>query len=256
MVSRIAAVLAIAVIFYFLLPALSAFVQEVLTAIWFSKLKQEALSSGVSAVLSGVSGRSLLIKSAASGGFMPVSFAGTTLFEADSDGLRKIPWRYLLSVPKGISVFYIPPELFVSPIKRKEAAIEKRLLPVLVRRKGACILFDGARQSFPDALSSLLPARRENRLKPWFIALGVFAEFTLFLTFSPEREFFLAAITALAAVFGKGAPYIPPGLLFTIAGNVLAAKKGVARPVAFAIKAAGVALNVALFFIVVAAIYS
>ena len=254
MISRIAAILAIAVVFYFALPALSAFLQELLAARWFSKLKQEALSSGVSAVLSGVSGRSLLIKSEASGGFMPVSFAGTRLFEADSSGLRKITWRHLLSVPKGIPVFYIPPEPFVSPIKRNGAAIESRLLPVLVRRKGACILFESAGSASLD-LAAPPSARRDNRLKPWFIALGAFAEFALFLIFAPEREFFFAAITALAAVFGKGVPYLPPGLFFTIAGNVLAAKKSNARLAAFAIKAAGIALNVVIFFIVVAVLY-
>ena len=255
MISRIAAVLAIAVVFYFLLPALAAFVQERLAARWFFKLKQEALSSGVRAVLSGVSGRNLLIKSAASGGFMPVSFAGTALFEACGEGLRKIPWRYLVSVPKGIAVFYIPPEPLVSPARRKETAIEKRLLPFFVRRKGACILFDGASGAFPLGLADPPPANSDNRLKPWFVALGAFAELALFLAFSADRELFIAAITALAAVFGKGVPYVPPGLFFTMAGNALAAKKRGARHAVFAIKAAGIALNTALFLLLAAALY-
>ena len=256
MVSRIAAVLAIAAVFYFLLPALSALVQGRIAARWFFKLKQEALSSGVSAVLSGVSGRNLLIKSAASGGFMPVSFADTMLFESDSNGLRKIPWRHLVSAPRGLSVYYIPPEPLISPAKRKETAIEKLLLRVFVRRKGACILFDSASAAFPADLAAPPPAYRDNRLKPWFVALGAFVEFALFLAFSADRELFIAAIMALAAVFGKGTPYLPPGLFFTMAGNALAAERSAARPIAIAIKAAGVALNTALFFMLVQELYS
>ena len=255
MVSRIAAVLAIAAVFYFLLPAISAFVQERLAARWFFKLKEEALSSGVNAVISGVSGRNLLVKSAASGGFMPVSFAGTALFEADSEGLRKIPWRHLLSVPKGISVFYIPPEPLVSPMKGKKTAIERRVLPFFVRRKGACILLDSASSSFLADLSAPPPVRGDNRLKPWFVALGAFAEFALFLAFSEEKELFPVAITALAAVFGKGAPYVPPGLFLTIAGNALLSKRSNARLAALAIKAAGIALNVALFLLLAPELY-
>lgn len=256
MISRIAAVLAIAVVFYFLLPALSALLQERLTARWFCRLRQAALSSGVSAVVAGVSGRNLLVKSSASGGFMPVFFASTALFEADSGGIRQIPWRHLLSVPKGISAFYIPPEPLVSPARRKGTAMESRILSIFVRRKGACILFDSASCSFPAWLEDARPARGENRLKPWFIALGAFAEFSLFLTFSAERELFLAAIAALAAVFGKGVPYVPPGLFLTLAGSALAAKKPAARLAAFAIKASGIALNATLFFMVAALLYS
>lgn len=256
MISRIAAVLALAVVFYFLLPEVSAFLQRRLAVRWFSKLKQEALSSGVNAVVSGVSGKNLLIRSSASGGFMPVSSAGTVFFTADKDGIRKIPRRHLLSVPKGLSAFYIPPEPLVNPVRRKDSAIEKRLLPFFVRKKGACILFDGAEHSFPADLAAALPANEKNRIKPYFIALGAFAEFSLFLIFLRERELFPAALTALAAVFGKGVPYIPPGLFLTMTGTTLAAKRPDAKPVAFAIKVSGIILNVALFFAITALFYS
>ena len=255
MISRIAAVLSLAVVFYFLLPKLSAFLQQRLVAGRLSRLRQEAISSGVSAVVSGVSGRNLLIKSSASGGFMPVSFAGTALFEAGSEGLRKIPWRHLLSVPKGVSAFYIPPEPLVSPIRRKGTDMEKRLLPFFVRKKGACILFDSKELSFSDVMDAASAAKGDARVKTWLIALGAFAEFSLFLAFLPERELFPAAIIALAAVFGKGAPYVPPGLFLTMAGNFLAAKKRAGKPAVFAVKATGVALNVALFLILAAALF-
>lgn len=250
MISRIAAVLAVALAFYFLLPALCALLQRRLAARWLLWLREEALSSGVRAAVSGVSGNSLLIRAQASGGFMPVSSADTVFFACSGEGLRKIPWRHLLSVPKGIDAFYIPPEPFASPLKSRPSFIEKRVLPYLARKKGACVLFDGALLSFPEDLSAeaeRAALRDDGRLKPYFVALGAFAEFCLFLAFLRESALFPAALTALAAVFGKGAPYVPPGLFLTMTGTKLAAKGGGKGRCAPALKALGAAINAALF---------
>lgn len=256
MISRTALVLAVAFVFYFLLPEVSALLQRLLSARRLSKLKQKALSSGVRAVVSGVSGESLLIKSCTSGGFVSVSLAATAFFAADRGGIRKIPRRHLLSVPKGLSAIYIPPASLASPLKSRAPLCfmgKKLSFPALKKARGACIFFDSAAYNFSSVLDA--PEKGKSLFQPFSIAIGAFAEFCLFLEFLGEREQATAAFVALAAVFGKGAPYIPPGLFLTLAGISLASKRPSAKPAAFALKACGVAFNAMLFFVLEALFY-
>ncbi len=253
MLSKISFILAIAFLFYFLLPEASAFLQRKLAARWLSKLKQRANSSGVNAIVSGFLGENLLIKTCASGGFVSVPAYTTAFFTLEKGKIRKIPQKSFLAVPKGISALYIPPKTNARKLKSRSSFsfIKESRLPRFMEQ-GTCIFFNCEEHNF----QSVFDAQRvcENLFKPFFIAAGAFLEFSLFLAFLDNSEHPQAAFTALAAVFGKALPYLPPGTLLTIAGAALA-KKPNAGLKAFVLKAAAVLFNVALFFLLEAFFY-
>jgi hypothetical protein len=92
------------------------------------------------------------------------------------------------------------------------------------------------------------PEEGTGAVKGFSVALGVFLEFLALIEAASNPGNELAEIAALVGVFGKALPYLPPGLILTIA----AAKKKRQRNAAdFLLVAVGTALNIAVLFFVI-----
>lgn len=253
MISWLLLILPVAVLFYGILPTVFNFFYRKILLRRISILQREGISSGVHTCVSGFSGGKLVLESS-SGSLISVSPSSMVFFLVDGKCPKKIPWRLFLSLPRGLEAFYIPPAGFKSPAEIKYSGKHKIPgSPRIVRRRGMCVLFNpspsgsGAR-SLPE-LS--VPARAESPAKPFLIASGAFIEFIFFLFFIRHGENFAAALTALAAVFGRAIPYCPPGLFFTLASaSMLSGKPDLKLP-AVAVKITGVAVNIIAFLLIV-----
>lgn len=92
------------------------------------------------------------------------------------------------------------------------------------------------------------PDEGSGAVKGFSVALGVFLEFLALLEAASNPGNELAEIAAIVGIFGKALPYLPPGLILTIA----AAKKKRQRNAAdFFLVAVGTALNIAVLFFVI-----
>lgn len=242
MTSGILWIFAAAVFFYVFLPVFAAFLQKRFFRRRAETLRRRALVSGVRAVFSGFSGGKILLESCSSGGFLAVDPGNTRFAFAENGILHPLAWRFLFSLPRGCTAFYVPPEPFLNPAKRRASWAAKRPFSRFIRRKGFCLFLDTS----PDAVPApeVTGVQAGGAGKPYFVALGICTEFLLFLFFLGRMEP-AAAVLALAAVFGKALPYAPPGLFFTLAGNASAGPK------ALAAKAGGVVLNCALILLAV-----
>lgn len=261
MVSHLLLILSVAVLFYAVLPMASETVYKSMMRKRLEFFRGEGMSSGVYARVSGFSSGKILLEAVSSGGLITVIPLETVFFVCDGGVPRKIPWRLFLSLPRGLGVFYIPPAGFTSPVKMRHPEDRKTpfRVPRLVRRRGVCVFYDASRgvaAAPPSAVENAplefsLPRKSENPPKPFFVAAGAFVEFVFFLLFLRDGGDSAAAILSLAAVFGRAAPYCPPGLFCTLGAASLLSRKPDKKPVAFALKTFGVAVNIALFLLVV-----
>lgn len=256
MIGWLLLILPVAVLFYAVLPALFNFFYKKLLAARIDFLRREGLMSGVYARVSGFYSRKLMLEAFPSGSLIPVVPSATVFLLSDGKYPKKIPWRFFLSIPRGLHAFYIPPAGFKSPAEMKAAGKNKIPgTPKIVRRRGMCVFFTPPDDSGDNGGMCLpefsVPEKTECPLKPFFVATGAFLEFVLFLFFMQGGQNFAAAITALAAVFGRVVPYCPPGLFFTLASAYLLSRNPSAKFPALVIKSLGVVVNVIAFLLAI-----
>lgn len=128
----------------------------------------------------------------------------------DLDGAQpeRIRWERVAALSEGAQVFVGGPAKPVAGQVRFQSSSNE---PLLV------ILYDGDERSMLERTVRAGRHRNEywNPTTPYSLALGVFMELVVALTFAPRPAFRPTAAAAFVAAFGPLLPLLPPGLLLT-----------------------------------------
>jgi len=227
---RLLAIAAIAFIAYVLIPGLAGAIVRFRLRRLTARL---AAGAGSGAALEGVDLHAVTLSLGGAGERLSLDSRETRFLTLDrAVGPIRLSWKSVRLVQAGTALAYIPgPNRFKRPVCvfHEEGDIER------VREAAKGLLAD--RSWKPDAGGSAITA--------FSVATGVILEFLALIEASGTSGMELAAIAALVGVFGKALPYLPPGILLTIAG----AKKNQQRGAAgFLMIALGTALNIAILF--------
>lgn len=231
MISDLALVAAIGVLFYALLPAASLAVLGTLR-----RRYSEALSGGTELRCTGAGIACILAREAESGTERRLSPADTTFLLKTREGrLERLPANRLGLLIPG-TVLRAAPHPFL-------------------RRRTLCALGYPAQESVPPA-PDRPPAASEDPVRYLWAAIGVFLEFALFVSWLGNTESPLPAVAALVGIFGKALPWCPPGLFLTLRAHLLASQRDSGdkkkdrrrRAVGHLLIAVGVLVNLAAVF--------
>lgn len=248
MLERILIVIAVGVVFYVLIPALSQGLQQIGRKRLIVKLKN---NPGIAATCSESRNGALLITPAdsatgltgtnAPGESFAITPERNRLFMMEKDGtIEEISWKSVFLIRNGVPVVYWPGKTGLA--------------------RGLCVFHEEETREDFNARLALL-ADRKTRMDPisdpikyFSVAVGAFLEFCLFLESIGNPEMRQASVAALVAVFGKALPYCPPGLFFTLAAQLVDHRGGQKKSrrrsaVGFILVTGGVILNIcAVFF--------
>lgn len=131
-------------------------------------------------------------------------------------------------------------------------------LPTSGHRRAFCVFHEGKNPSdLGKRITEGIAFRQgADPVKPFSIATGAFLEFALLLESLQREGHVLVSVLAILAVFGKALPWCPPGLLLTLLGHALTGspngrkKSRQYETVGFSLKILGVLLNVACILFV------
>ena len=157
-----------------------------------------------------------------------------------------IPWRTVFLIKNGTTVSLL--------LGRKGKG---RACCIFHEEKNAISLAALAAQfSSPGEHNQGVPEPGSSPVVYFCIATGAFLEFGLFLESLQHSDMGIVSMSALVGIFGEALPYLPPGLLLTLAGQIASprsvrTKKDRQRKTAgFLLKTAGIVLNIAVVFFV------
>ncbi len=232
MISDLALVTAIAVVFYAVLPAAGLAVQTEIR-----RRLSEALSSGTELQCTGAGVSFILARETGGGDERRLSPARTSFMRRTEDGrLERLPANRMGLLLPGTALRAAPH-------------------PFLPRLTLCAIGYPakGSSQAVPDRAMSAA----EDPLRYMWAAVGVFLEFTLFVSWLGNTDSPLPAVAALVGIFGKALPWCPPGLFLTLRAHYLASRPGSGdkkkdrrrRAVGHLLVAGGVLLNLAAVFL-------
>jgi len=239
MISSIAAVAAVALVSYVLFPhAGSLWVRYG----WVRVLRRFRTEQGLTGICTGFADGKLRMQSAAPNAAPDIGILpGHTLFYIlrKNGEIERLDWKTVFLLQTGTTLLFIPPK--------------KRFV------RGICIFYEEKSSTvLAGQLRNLsVPEEISNPAKPYSIAAGAFAEFLLFLAYQRHPETGSAAVAALVAIFGIALPYLPPGLVLTLAARPgskhrTGAKKSRQHRVAgFLLVTAGILLNIGIVFLVI-----
>ena len=228
MSGRLLAIAAIAFIAYVLIPGLAGAIVRFRLRRLTARL---AAGSGSGASLEGVDLHAVTLSLGGSGERLSLDSRETRFLSFDrAAGPIRLSWKSVRLVQAGTTLAYIPgPNRFKRPVCVFHEEGERV-------REAAKGLID-SRSWKPEAGSGAVTA--------FSVAAGVFLEFLALIEASGKSGMELAAIAALVGIFGKALPYLPPGILLTIAGAKKNRRRGA---VGFLMIALGTALNTAILF--------
>lgn len=242
MLERILLIIAVGVVFYVILPALSQGLKQVRRKRLIIKLKT---NQGITATCADSRNGALLIapNGATSGTTEPFAITPERhrLFMMEKEGsLEEVSWKTVFLIRNGVPVVYWPGKngraRGICVFHEEESATE----------------FAARLEKMADRKAKLDPI--PDPIKYFSIAIGAFLEFCLFLESIRNPEMSQASVAALVALFGKALPYCPPGLFFTLAAQFVDHRGGQKKSrrrsaVGFLMVTIGVVLNVcAVFF--------
>lgn len=238
MISSIALVGAVAVVFYIILPAVSFACVKAGWKRLYRRLKKEA---GITGHCTGYTeGQLRVLPGGSVNAEILISPKATIFFMLRrNDDPEKLSWRTLFLLQNGTTVYYI---------QSKE-----RFKPNI------CVFYEvKSKTVLIGKINSLtVPDQFSNPLKPYFIATGAFIEFILFLEFIQIPDMNIVSIAALIAIFAKALPYCPPGLFLTLAAiapgkNGKKEKKSRQRKAAgFLLITASIVLNIGVIYFII-----
>jgi hypothetical protein len=227
---RILAIAAIAFIAYVLIPGLAGTIVRFRLRRLTARL---ASGAGSAAALEGVDLHAVTLSLGGEGERLSLDSRETRFLAFDREaGPVRLSWKSVRLVQAGTALAYIPgPNRFKRPVCvfHEEGDLER------VREASKGLI--ASRSWKPEAGSGPVTA--------FSVAAGVFLEFLALIEASGKSGMELAAIAALVGVFGKALPYLPPGILLTIAGAKKNRRRGA---VGFLMIALGTALNTAILF--------
>lgn len=263
MISRLILITASALMFYAVLPALASF---------WRKRKWHVLQTEIASRMDAGSGALCAVCGFANGKIAASRIEGPhknetvsidpaltkfLLLRCDKDqkhpSLQPLRWKNVQSIEAGERLWYAP-----NPGSHDA---------------DTCLILDPSAQG---DVRIMLETSRPERLyieewKYWPVAAGIFIEFLILMHSLYAGSLTIVTAAAVIAIFGKALPYLPPGLLFTLAaqfllqeggdegkhhrksaeGSAEQAKKNRQRAAAgILLTSAGIILNLALLFFI------
>jgi len=239
MIGPLALIIAVALVCYALLPALS---REYFARRWGRALA--LLEKGAIGTCSGIESDGIHFSAAASaeGKARTISTKTAAFILLSDEPTREIPAARLRRLDVGTRLILTEGTL---PFRR-------RVIGILEPGSAAEALKNPA-----DIVASCPPAATiYDPLRYVWAAIGIFAEFTFFITWLGAFHSPLPAVAAMIAIFGKALPWCPPGLFLTLLAHHLVYKGGAdkkkdrqRKAVGLLLVTTGVLLNlVAVFF--------
>lgn len=240
MVGRIACIGIVALVFYELIPILSAY-------LWrrrHSALLAEIVSrAGLPGAFVAFAKDRVLVRAGHPTKQTDVPLAlvpeeTVFLIVSETGVAERIGWKSISMVEAGTSVMvYLPTSghrraFCVFHEEKRHADLQKRITGGITFQQGA------------------------DPVKPFIVATGAFLEFAFLFESLQSGAPILVSVLAILAVFGKALPWCPPGLLLTLLGQALAGsphdekKSRQHWAVGFSLKIAGILLNVACILFV------
>lgn len=134
------------------------------------------------------------------------NFEGT--WDAEIQAPQRIRWKDISALAEGAQVF------IGGRLCERNG---KRLFCDFPNEKLIVLFYEGSERSL--TFRAIQAGRQANEywnpLTPYSLAVGIFSQLTLFISYLPRPAYRINAITALIAVFGPLFPLLPPALLFT-----------------------------------------
>lgn len=229
MSGKILIIVAIAITAYILVPGLAGIIARFRVKRLAVRL---AAGSGAEATIEGVERNAVILAFPDGRERLSLDSRETRFFIFDREtGPAKLPWKTVRLIQASTQLTYL--------------AGKNRL------KRGVCVFHSGNGAVTADAKQLLtkkswIPETGPLPIKAFSVAAGIFLEFLALLDALGQDSAPFVAIAALVGIFGKALPYLPPGILFTIAG----AKKNRQRgATGFIFIALGTALNIAVLFL-------
>lgn len=259
MIAQIACILAIAIIFYIVLPLCSSYIQKARWNKLYSRIKN-AVSTQKEACF-------YYIEQIQQNKISLTSYKGAQ---------KKINYKQ--------TQFYVLMQKNSHPsiVAQKQHTVQKVLYDSLLlyfertdtkKQKGICILT--STHTISDITTMLKNAKIDTQTeqggKAYFVAIGVALTLMIFLSnlIRPDSTNFMIFLSLLA-IFGKIIPYLPPGVFLSIAAQMLNSnaqaltqtktvphikkQKIKSRVASYLLLASGIILNCVLFFSILHAI--
>jgi hypothetical protein len=153
---------------------------------------------------------------------VPVDLSGVRLYvlpsvenlegswDSEIQAPQRIQWKDIAALAEGAQVF------IGGRLCERDG---KRLFCNFPNEKLLVLFYEGSERTL--TVRAIQAGRQANEywnpLTPYALAVGIFSQLTLFITYLPRPAYRINALAALVAVFGPLFPLLPPALLFTAA---------------------------------------